>query len=264
MMLKLLLSLFIFFSLCVEASASSKVDVKIEAGMYIPTSGGTVSNTPNTLRKADFENDFGYTDLQASHFSLIFLIDYDYVPNVNISYFNMKDNQDTTLDRTLRVADGDFNSSVSTTIDYSIMNFVFYQDFKQKGKYLSILGKRYYSGDFEFDIGVNAKVIDWKFNVQDAEDRTKSPSWITVNEYIPLPYLGFKYYLYDLTLYTDVSALAISKAKATSYQVGLDYIVIDSLYLSVGYLYEQFKAVEKLDTVEFETSGYKFGFKYIF
>ena len=262
MILRFLLPFLIFVSVnAADRFLPSKVDINIEVGMYLPTSGGIVSNAES---KADFENDFGYTDLRASHFSLIFLLDYDYTPNIDISYFNMKDNVDNVIDRTVRIADGDFNSSVSTTLDYNVLNILFYQDFKQKGKYLPIFGKMYYSGDFEFDVGINARIIDWKFNIQDAVDRTKSPSWITVNENIPLPYLGFKYYLYDLTVHADISALAISKAKSTSYNVSFDYVVIDTLYLSVGYLYEQFKAVEKLDTVEFETSGYKFAFKYAF
>lgn len=259
MILKLLLP---FLMLLPLYSADSKLDVTIEAGMYMPTSGGTVINTQES---SDFENDFGYTDLQASYFSLLFMIDYDYMPNVNISYFNMSDNQETTtLDTTVRIANGDFNSSVATNLEYTILNIVFYQDYKQKGRFFSFNGKRFYSGDFRFDVGVNAKVLTWKFTIQDAIDRTKPSSWITVNEYIPLPYIGFKYYLYDLMLHSEISALALSKAKSTSYQIGLDYRAMDNIYLTAGYLYEHFKAVEKLDKIEFETVGYKFGFKYVF
>jgi len=262
MILKLLLPFFIIFSLdATEGFSYTDFNVKMEAGMYIPTSAGTISNTQGV---SDFKDDFGHTDLQASYFSLTFLIDYDYLPNINISYFNMKDNQDKTLNREVRVDDNDFNSSVSTTLDYNILNVIFYQDFRQKGKFIPLFGKKYYSGDIEFDIGLNAKMITWKFNLQDAVDRTLPLSWITVDEYIPLPYLGFKYYLYNLIVHGEISALALSKAKSTSYKVGFDYRVIDNLYLSVGYLYEQFKAVEELDTIEFKTTGYKFGFKYVF
>ena len=260
MRLKLLPFFIILLLSVIQISASSKMDVKIEAGMYLPASGGKILNTESS---SDFETDFGYMDLQASYFSLIFLVDYDYAPNINVSYFNMKDSQDSNLDRTIKVADGGFNSFIYTTLDYNVLSVILYQDFMKKGKYLSFFGKKYYSGDFEFDLGVNTRIINWKFNIQDALLRGR-PSWITVDEYVPLPYLGFKYYLYDLIVNTEISALAISKVKSRSYKIDFDYHVLKNVYLSAGYLYEQFKAVEKLDTVEFETTGYKFGFKYIF
>lgn len=262
MILRFLLPFLIIFPLyAVDSNWYSTVDTKIEASMYLPLSSGSISNSHGS---SDFYDDFGYTDLKASHFSIEFLLNDKYVPNISISYFRMDDNKDVNLTKSVVVADGTFDALVSTDIKYSILDVAIYQDFKKKGRFFKFIGKQYYSGDIEFDAGLNAKMIYWKFNVKNKSNLSQTISWIKVDEFIPLPYIGVKYYLYDFSAYANISALAFSRAKSTSYQIGVDYRVINTLYLSAGYLYEQFKAVEKLDTVEFETTGYKFGFKYIF
>ncbi len=262
MMLRFLLPFFLLLSLhAKEKTWYSKIDTKIEAGVFLPDMGGTITNS---IGVANFESDFGYEKSTASYFALELILDYDYAPNFNLNFMSMKENSDVTLSRGLEVADGSFNSSVSTVLDYSIANAVFYQDFKKKGKWISVFGKPYYSGDLEFDVGLNVKMINWNFEIQDKTDLSKASSWIKVNEFIPLPYLGFKYYLYNLTVYANVSALSFNEAKSTSFEVGVDYRIINGLYLSAGYLYEQFKAVEKHDTIDFDTAGYKFSFKYAF
>jgi len=116
----------------------------------------------------------------------------------------------------------------------------------------------------EFDIGLDTKLLKWNYEVQDLTNTALSPSWIHVSEFIPLPYIGMKYYLYNFIMYADTSALAFSSAKSTSYQVGLDYRVVGGLYLSAAYIYEQFKVTEQQDIVDFKTAGYKFSFKYAF
>lgn len=245
----------------VENHSHSKIGTQFEAGIYLPHSSGTISNIVGT---SNFHNDFGYSNTEATYLALDFTLDYDYVPNLNINYFNMQDNSHAELNTTVKVADGLFSSKVDTLIDYQVFNAILYQDLKIKGKILSFFDKPFYSGDIEFDIGVNTKLIKWNFQVQDLTDITKSPSWIHVNEFIPLPYIGMRYYLYHLIIYANGSALAFSRAKSTSYQVGADYNVVRGLYLSTGYMYEHSKVTEKEDTVDFKIAGYKFGFKYTF
>ena len=262
MIFRLLLPFFMTLSLFgAENAWYSKIDTKIEAGIYLPSSSGTISNI---VGESNFKDDFGYYNTEATYLALNLLLDYDYVPNLNINYFNMQDNQSATLTKTLKVADGTFSSNVATVIDYQVFSVIIYQDLKLKGKMTSWFGKSFYSGDMEFDIGLNTKLIKWNYEVQDLSDTTKSPSWIHVSEFIPLPYIGMKYYLYNLIMYADASALAFSSAKSTSYQVGLDYRVVGGLYLSAAYMYEQFKVLEQQDTVDFKTAGYKFSFKYAF
>ncbi len=262
MIFRSIFSLFLILPLSLNAgSLFEKIDSKIEVGLFIPTFNGTISNTKSS---SDFQEDYGYSDAKASLFSLEINHSYDYIPNLYLSYFNMKDNRDTMLSESKEIADEDFNSSVSTTIDYTLLNVILFQDFKKRGQRVSFLNSSFYTGDIEFDIGINAKVIDWNYEIIDKTDLTRTPSWISANIIIPLPYIGVKYYLYDLITYANISALSFSTAKSTSYQYGFDYRIIDSLFLSAGYMYEKFKAVEDSDTINFTSEGYKFSFKYAF
>ena len=253
--------LFVLFFFISGLLAESKVQTKIEVGIYLPILDGSISNTVSSF---SFSQDNLYEKATASYFGLDLLLDYDYAPNLRIDYFNMQTNKDALLTKEVVIADGTFSSSISSVINFNVLNTVLYQDFKQKGEVFSFFGKKYYTGDIEFDIGLNAKYIFWNSEVQDKTNLTTSPSWIKVNEFIPLPYLGFKYYLYDLTFNSSISALSFVEAQSINYQFGLSYKVISGLSLSAAYLHEEFKAVEKKDTVDFSTSGYKFGFMYAF
>lgn len=255
-MLKSLLLVFLFISLSAnENSWYSKIDTRIEAGILLLDTGGDISNTTSI---SSFRDDLGYMKLKSSYLGVEILVNYDYMPNLHIDYFNLSDNKDEKLTKTIKIADGTFetNSSVSTDMKYEVYNAILYQDFKIKGKVFSIFSKNYYTGDIEFDAGINTKKIHWKFNIQD--------SWIRVDKLIFLPYLGFKYYLYNLIVYGEVSALAFNRAESTAYQAGIEYNVVDRLYLVGGYFYEDFEVLEKKDTVNFNSSGYKLSFKYSF
>ena len=262
MIFRVLLSLFFSISLYAASdSLPSKVNTTLEVGIYLPSISATISNISGDV---DFKEDFDYSRAEASYLSADIQLAYDYVPNIAFGYFNMQDNATTTLSREVRIADADFNSSISSQIDYQVFNLILYKDFKIKGQMKSLFGKSIYSGDFEFDIGFNTKLFMWKYQVQDLTKLTVSPSWIEVNELILLPYFGFRYYWYNFRLYSSFSALAFSSAKSTSYQYGVAYRVVDGLYLSVSYLSEEFKAVESRDTIDFQTDGYKFSVKYAF
>jgi hypothetical protein len=262
MILRIFLALFFTLSLhATDDSWLSKVDTKLEIGIYFPSSTGTISNLTST---ATFDNDFGYSQSEATYIAAEIKLHYAYLPNISLGYFNMQDNSNATLTRTIRVADSDFDGSVATQIDYQVFNLLLYKEFKIKGEMGSLFGKSIYSGDLEFDVGLNSKLFQWKYQVQDLSDVTRAPSWIEVNEFIPLPYFGIKYHWYDFKLYADISALAFSSAKSTSYQYGISYRVVSGLYLSAAYVSEEFEVVEDQDTIEFQTDGYKFSFMYAF
>jgi len=249
----------LFYSL--SLFAEWRVTPKIEAGFYSPQLSGTLSNVHGS---SDFISDYGYDKASASYFSVDLLVDYDYIPNLSISYFNMQENADATLDKNITVAEEVFSSKVTTLTDLSILNTIIYQDFKTKGKMFSLFGKRLYSGDVEFDIGMNVKLLSWNFEIQDKTDTTRDSAWIKVHELVPLPYVGFNYYLYRFVFHAEASALSFVEAKALNYEVVGSFRVVDNLFLSAGYLYEEFKAVEDDDTVEFTSSGYKVSFMYAF
>lgn len=235
---------------------------KFEASIYLPQINGTIDNS----NKSDFQDDFGYGDATASYFSLDLTLDYDYVPNLYLSYFNMQDNKHAVMTKSVTVADStyDTNTSLASTIDFQVFDAILYQDFKLKGEQFSLFGLPLYTGDLEIDLGIDTKLVAWQYQVENLTTPTDSDSWIKVNSLLLLPYVGAKYYLYDLTLYADVSALSISSTKSTSVQAGIDYMLFNGLSISAAYLYNQFEAQELEDTVNFTTDGYKFGLKYAF
>lgn len=248
----------------VSAEWHEKIHPSIEVGMHLSDFDGTIENVNSS---SSFQNDFGYTDTSSSYFTFELKLDYDYAPNVEVSYFNDKQNSNSTFTKYTEIADGKFdvNETVHSSIDYQVLNVVLYKDFKKKGSMVRFFGKSFYTGDIEFDVGLNLKYIDWYFNVRDNDGEDY---WDEVNSIIPLPYIGFKYYYYRLQLYANISALSFSEAKSTNYEFGLYFRVIDDLYMGASYIYEGFEAtVEKddhIDTVDFNTAGNKISFKYVF
>jgi len=264
-MLKALFIFSVILSLNINAAEwYEKIHPHIEVGMHFSDFDGTIENEKSS---SDFQDDFGYTDTSSSYFVLGLKFDYDYAPVVEISYFNDKQNKNSTFSKYTEIADGQFdaNETVHSSIDYQVLNITFYKDFKKKGSMFRLFGQRHYTGDIEFDVGLNLKYIDWRFNVRDSEGENY---WDEVDSIIPLPYLGVKYYYYRLQLYANVSTLAFSEAKSTNYEFGLYFKVIDDLYIGASYIYEGFEAtVEKdghIDKVDFNTAGNKVSFKYVF
>ncbi len=264
MILRILLPFFIVVSLFAKNEDwRSNIDFKVEAGLFLANYGGDISNTSS---KADFKNDLNFDSSSVSYFSIENKFNYDYIPNLYISYLSLRKKADTILDKDLKITNNTFLTGVKTSsiAEYSSINAIIYQDFMIKGTSTSIYGSKFYPGDIEFNIGLNIKKLDYKYNIQDKDDSTKPISWIRVNEFIPLPYFGFKYYRYNVIIYGDVSAISYNEAKTISAQIALDYRVAHSIYLSCGYLYEKFDVVEKDDTVVFSMSGLKLSAKYKF
>lgn len=260
--LLLLLLLLVPSLFSAEDSWYNKIDAKIEAGMHLSSFDGTLTNSAST--PTSFMSDLEYTNTTSSYFALELKFDYDYMPNIDISYFNAKQNQDVDLNKTMEVASYVFSGLTSTRIDYKVLNVVLSKQFKKKGRRVGFWRWYFYPGDIEYAIGMSAKVIDWHFEIIDRKVADSQYKFDRVKAFIPLPYLGFKHYYYNLVTYFNVSALSLSEAKSINYQVGIDYKVIDDLYLSLSYMYEDFQAVEKKDSIDFRTTGNKFSFKYMF
>jgi len=262
MILRLLFSLFLILPLYgADDSWYNKVKVSIEADIYKPV---LLGNIHNIVSKATFKDDLAYNDAKASKFVISLDLDYAYVPKIDISYFNLRSEKSVLLTKSTKIANGLFSSSVISTISYQAYNIVLYQDFKLKGKRARVFGIPFYTGDFEFDVGLNTQVFQWNYNIRSLSNTTQTPSWIHVNAFLPLPYIGAKYFWYNYRASAKASALAFGKAKSSVYEASVDYRLVNGLYISAGYLYEEFKTVEQSDTVNFITSGYKFGFKYTF
>jgi len=262
MALRLLFLLFLIVPLHADDDSwYNKINVKMELGVYKPTLLGDIKNLVST---ASFKDDFKYNDARASNFILTIQPEYDYWPNLEISYFNMHSEKGIGLAKPIKIANGFFSSAIYTKIDYQVASFIFYQDFKLKGSKVYFFGMPFYSGDLEFDVGLNTHTFKWNFDIQNLSDLTQPPSWIRANAFIFSPYLGFKYYFYAFRLNASASVIAFSKVKSSVYKTSFDYTLIDDLYISAGYLYEEFKVQEQGDRINFITSGYTVSFKYTF
>lgn len=235
----------------------TKIHTTVEAAIYMSDFQGTLSNAAPSV--IDFKDDFKYADTTSSFFSVESRFDYDYVPNIYISYFNMLQKNDVLFDRTVTMVSTPFTTA-TTNIDYKVLNTVIFQDFKAKGA----VKKGFYLGDIELDIGANLKVIDYLVRMKDNLNPNAIYMYDKVDATIVLPYAGFKYYRYGFVLYANISSLSYSESKATNYQFGIEYKVIDNIYLGYSYMYEDFQAIEKKDHIDFKTVGNKFSIKYSF
>ena len=262
MVQKILVLFFLAISLHGDDAWYSKFSAQIEAGVYMNEFGGDLSNSASVV---DFADELGYEDTYASYFGLVIDNDYSYLPTLNISFINMKQDKDAVLNSNKKVVEkSDFNGSVNSKIDYSVINIALYGSLKQKGSMQRFLRWSFYTGDIEFNLGMNVKSINYQFQIRDMDDTTNTYHYVRVNTFVPLPYLGIRYYLYDLVVFANGSALSLADAKSTNYQAGLEYRVFENFYLGASYMYEDFEATEKEDKVNFQTSGGKFSFKYIF
>lgn len=235
----------------------TKIHTTVEAAIYMSDFQGTLSNaTPSVI---DFGKDFKYANSTSSFFSVETRFDYDYVPNVYISYFNMVQKNDVNITRGVTMVDKPFTNA-ATNIDYKVLNAVVFQDFKAKGA----VKKGFYMGDIELDIGANLKVIDYLVRMKDNANPNAIYMYDKVDALIVLPYAGFKYYRYGFVLFGNISSLSYSESKSTGYQFGIEYQVVNNIYLGYSYMYEDFQAIEKKDHIDFKTVGNKFSIKYTF
>ncbi|MCW9026824.1 MAG: hypothetical protein OQJ77_05860 [Thiovulaceae bacterium] len=262
MKIRLFLLMFLFVGLFTcELFAESKIKTRIEASLIVSDIKGDIKNLSST---SDFVNDLGYSSFNASYFSIEVENQNDYVPNIYFAFFSTQENADSTLDSAVEIAEVTYSSEISSTIDYNVLNLLFYENMLIKGGIARINGYSFYPGDLEFDIGIDIKYVNWEYHVIDKSGLSNDNSWIKVDEFIPLPYLGFKYYRYKLFVYGNVSALSFQDAKSISAEAGIDYFFVNNFSLSIGYVYENFDIKEDDDTVYFQSDGVKLGFKYTF
>ncbi|SFV75944.1 hypothetical protein MNB_SM-3-874 [hydrothermal vent metagenome] len=248
-----------------EASWYQKLHPIVEAGMHLSSFEGSIKDLRQT---ADIKKDLAYGQNNSSYFSLGLQTDYPYMFNILWDYFDHKQSQTSTLNKTIYIADGQFetNSTVITYIHYTVSNLTFLYDFYYKGNRVKFLRWRFYPGDLAYYVGLNVKYLYWRIDANKVPQERKH--WVIVKEFIPLPYLGVQYFYRYLRIYAHISALSLNEAKSTNYEVGFAYRAYRNFYLKASYLYEDFQATESagghVDIVKFATSGTKFSFQYTF
>lgn len=248
-------------ALYAQDSWYEKFHPSFEAGLFMNDFDGDISNaTPSEVK---FRDELNYDNTNSSFFALRLSNDYNYVPDIDISYMNVQQNKNSELNTTRVITQGgDYNGTIRTKIDYSVLNVVLKSSFKYKGSMAKFWMWDFYTGDIEYNLGLNTKLISYRFDIEHADGSL--PSFISVDSVLVLPYVGVKYYWYDFVAYAHGSALSFSEAKAINYEYGLDYRLIKGMYISASYMYEEFEATEKQDTVYFQSYGPKFSIKYHF
>jgi len=262
------IALFIFITISLYAQEKSwyqKINPSIELGMHVSVFGGSIDNIHS---KTDVYDDLAYKDSSSSYLALGLRTDYTYFPNFKVNYFLETQNTSVEHNSTIYIADGifDSNATISSAINYSVVNFTIYHDFKQKGTYLKFLRWRFYPGDIEYYLGINLKIIQWRIDLEHSIQKTKH--WINVEKNIPLPYAGFQYFYKNFRAFANISAISFNEAKSLNFEYGLAYQLYKDLYINGSYLYENFQVTESagnhIDTIKFKTFGNKFSVKYIF
>ena len=256
-----LLGVLIVFSYA-EDSWSDRFEVQVEAGVLMNEFDGDLKNPTSTL---DFAKELSYEDTYSSYLGLKIKNDYEYLPQLSFNFIDMKEESDSVFSESKEVANWDFAGSVTSQTKYRVANLVLHNSYKLKGSMQKFLRWQYYTGDVEFNIGVNIKYINYSLRVKNNVSGIPEPyAYVNINTFVAQPYIGMTYYWYDLGLFANGSALSISNTKARNYQVGVEYRLYKDLYLSASYLFEDFQATELKDKVDFKTYGNKFTFKYIF
>ncbi|PHS58795.1 MAG: hypothetical protein COB17_02285 [Sulfurimonas sp.] len=255
---KLLSFLLLLVFINVNLSALDDVDLEFEVGVMNASFSGDISNTINTL---SFDSDLGIKDSTASFFGVKARFRNKWFPVININYMNFSESKNSVLSGQ-KIGDTFFSELVESNIKYTVLNSMLYYEFKAKGKRKRMFGKVRYTGDLEIDLGVNFKNIDFFYDVSGTV--TKDTEYIKIQSSLLLPYVAMRYYIYNLSLFTNISTLSFSDIKSTSYSFGADYQMIMNFYLGLTYFYEDFEKKILNDTIRFQSSGLMFSVKYNF
>ena len=239
-----------------------------QAALFVADFDGSIKNYKSDINYRSDSNTtdgLGYSRVNLSYFESELITSKWYIPTLSISYMNIVESQNSDFNRTSHMIGVDFNGSVTSKTSYQVMNFKVYKAFLKKGDSFKIGKRKIYPGDIELDLGFTIKNMIYALKVTDKEKPKDTPiNYIDVKQFVALPYLGLRYYYYNLILHADISTLGVGRVQASNYSYGAEYRVYKKIYLGVAYLNESFKAVEKEDTVTFSTSGTKFSMKYLF
>ncbi len=229
-----------FFTLSLMAEQFS-TSPSIELGYFVPSLSGTIENTTS---KTDFVDDLDYNKSQASYGAIDIPMPLVYFqPHAKIAYFEMRQNENSTLASSKEIAQRDYNGSINSETRYRTFSFLVAKDFYNDGLL----------GNVDFQIGLNVKYILWNFHIHDL----KKESWIRVKEFLPLPYASFAYSFYRFTLFGAASAIAYNSITSISYDAGLRVKLIEHFSIQASKYHEEFSTTEKRDNVSFQADGIK-------
>lgn len=233
-----------------------------EAAIYFSNYDGSIKNNKSDVK---YRDDLMYDMTTLSYFEGELQTSPWYIPTLNVSYMNIVETSNAEFNTTQHMIGADFDANITSKTSYKVINVKLFKSFIRKGKFFSLGKKSFYPGDISLDLGLNVKHMSYNIDVIDKTNETNATlNYIGVKQFVPLPYVGVKYYYYNLVLFANISAVGVGSVKASSYTYGAEYRIYGRIYAGIAYMSESFEAVEKDDTVTFSSKGTKFSVKYIF
>ncbi len=236
---------FLMFSMLLRA------EISLELGGFTPRFDGEIEN-PSSV--SVYDKDLQYKGTLISYFGAEADFDAWYLPTLRASYFNMSDSKNALFPKGKTFVERDYNGSITTWTDYQVFNAVIAKDFYQQGRTIDIFGRNLYTGDLIFDLGLNLKTIDYRFEVRQ-NGSTAENDFISVQSSIYMPYFALSYKAGYVTIFGEASGLALGEIKANSFKGALEYRFARHIALRGGYMYEDFEATEKKDKITFKAAG---------
>ena len=223
---------------------------EIEVGGFNPEFTGDITNPSS---RAAFDSDLGYRKTFISYFGADAKFFNPYLPDVKIGYMNILERQSVTLKHSKNFVKQDYNDSITSQIDYKVLNLTLYKTLHQPVSF-DFRGKHFALGDIFVELGGNLKYLDYRFDVQDnTDDPTKK--FIALDTFIVMPYIGLQYQYSPITLFASGSALGFSTTKSNNFRGGISFRFIKHLAINGGYMYENIKSTEQEDKINFTSAG---------
>lgn len=232
-------------------SAILQAEISVEVGGFAPRFDGQIEN-PESI--SVYDKDLQYEGTLISYFGAEADFEPWYLPTLRANYFNMSDSKNALLKEGKTFVEWDYNGSITTWTDYQVLNLMLAKDFYQQGRNLDLFGRNLYTGDLIFDLGLNLKTIDYRFEVRQ-NGTIADNDFISVQSSIFMPYFALSYKVGYFTLFGEASGLALGEIKANSFKGALEYRLARHIALRGGYMYEDFEATEKKDKITFKAAG---------
>jgi hypothetical protein len=223
---------------------------EFEVGGFYPKFTGDITNPSST---ATFDDDLAYRHALISYFGTDIKFFHPYIPDIKLGYLNIMERQSVALAENKTFAKQDYNGSITSQIDYKVLNLTLYKTMHQPLS-INFRGESLPLGDIFFELGGNIKYLDYSFDVHNHTDDPLKDS-IVIDTFILMPYFGFRYQYGIIALFANGSALGFSDARADSIRGGMSIRLMKHLSINGGYMYENTKLNADDDKVTFTSAG---------
>lgn len=183
----------LFFTFFTHNSYSDFVGLNIGSSFWKPDVSGTF-NSSNSSDNINLANDLNLSDHSGQALTLSFEHPIPSLPNIKIQNYSLSTSSSANLSSSVSFNNQTFSGSVSSTLDLSHNDIVFYYELLDNWVNL--------------DLGLNLKVFEGEISLQDSS--------IDINETIPLMYLSARFDLPFSGFYVGANIQNISLENSSS------------------------------------------------